>query len=91
VVGPASTEATGLDFNPLQRMREVAGQQTRGAKQMTQRYRIELESPKGTTEEASTRALRGLLKVALRVFALRCTLAEPITKPQEPTDPKDTK
>jgi hypothetical protein len=41
------------------------------------RYTITLEAGKTATEEQATRALRGLLKTALRVFGFRCTIAEP--------------
>jgi Flp pilus assembly protein CpaB len=48
------------------------------------RYTITLEAGPSCDEELATRQLRGLLKVALRVFGFRCTLAEPQTAQDTP-------
>ena len=47
-------------------------------------FTIQLVSPADCDEEQATRALRGLLKVAWRVFGLRCVSAKP-TNPITPS------
>ena len=53
------------------------------------RYTITLEAGPSCNEELATRQLRGLLKVALRVFGFRCTLAEPQVAQDEPQQPRE--
>lgn len=60
------------------------------SKDARHRYTITLEAGPTATEELATRQLRGLLKVALRVFGFRCTLAEPTTPQDAPQQTKAT-